>query len=270
MIDKTPARNTIKFNHGIFHLTRNKYLQMKKLKLAYILVFILLNSAALQAQQVRSLWMNVVAGGNSSWILNQNTYGNQEFEYATTFGFTGGIGATYFQKRHWGMNGSLLLTQAGQNYSGVQAQGDADRKVKLTYLEVPLLLMKDIRYMPYPTWISFGPDVLILLKANQLYSRVGGNPLPYPDGMIEGDVKERYKPVDVAIHFSVNRMYNLDYFRKVMFLFSINTAVGITDINARDWQLPNTHDIYGGSHNFYIGMKVGMMFKVARIGRSRW
>lgn len=244
--------------------------KMKKLKLIYIALFILLNSSELKAQQVRSLWLNVVAGGNSCWILNQNTYGNQEFEYATAFGFTGGLGVTYFQKRHWGMNGSVLFTQMGQNYSGVQAQGDADRKVRLNYVEVPLLLMKDIPYMAYPTWFSFGPDVFILLNANQLYSRIGGNPLPNPDGMKEGNVKGRYKPVDVAFNFSVNRMYNLDYFRKMMFLFSINTSVGLTDINSTDWQIPNTHDIYGGSHNFYIGMKVGLMFKVARIGRSRW
>jgi hypothetical protein len=229
-----------------------------------------MTSVAVKAQQAHSVWFNAVLGVNSAWIMNQNAYGNQEFEYATSFGPNGGIGATYFYQRHWGVNGSLLLSQTGQNYSGYQAGGVADRKIKLTYLEVPLLIMKDLRAFQYPTWISFGPDVLILLNANQDYSREGGNSLPNPDGMIDGAVKDRYKPIDIALNFSVNRMYNIDYFRKLMFLVSANTAVGLTDINTKEWQIPNTHDIYRGSHNFYIGIKLGMMFKVARVGGRRW
>jgi len=243
---------------------------MKKSGLGYIVIFILLFSVEVKAQQVHSLWINAVAGLNSTWIFNQNAYGNPEFEYSTSFGLTGGLGATYFYKRHWGLNGSLLMSKLGQSYSGVQAGGDANRKVSLTYLELPLMILKDIPGMPYPTWVSFGPDVLFLLNANQDYSREGGNPLPNPDGMVDGNVKERYKLADVALSFSVNRMYNLDYFRKMMFLFSVNTALGLTDINTKDWQIPNSHDVYGGSHNFYVGFKVGLMFKVARLGGSGW
>lgn len=244
---------------------------MKKLILSYIVILLLLHSVAVKAQQVHSLWLNAVTGLNSNWIVNQNMYGNQEFEYATAFGLTGGLGMTYFYTRHWGFNGSLLITPMGQNYKGYQGGGDADRKISLLYMEVPLLLMKEIPHMQYPTWISFGPDVLILLDANQEYNRVGGTDLPFPERMETANVKERYKPVDVALNFSINRMYNLDYFRKMMFLFSVNSALGLTDITSKDWQYANTHGIYKGSHNFYIGIKVGMMFKVARIGGShRW
>jgi hypothetical protein len=243
---------------------------MNKSGLVYILIFLLLLTVEVKSQQAHSVWINAVSGINNSWIINQNAYGNPEFEYSTTFGLTGGLGATYFYKRHWGLNGSLMVSKLGQNYSGVQAGGDADRKISLTYLEIPLMIMRDIPGMPYPTWISYGPDVLILLNANQKYSRIGGNPIRNPEGMIDGNVKVRYKFADIALSFSVNRMYNLDYFRKIMLLFSANTAFGLTDINSKDWQIPNSHDIYSGSHNFYIGVKVGLMFKVARLGGSHW
>jgi len=243
---------------------------MNKSNLVYILIFLLLLTVEVKSQQAHSVWINAVSGINNTWIINQNAYGNPEFEYSTTFGLTGGLGATYFYRRHWGLNGSITVSKFGQNYSGMQAGGDADRKVNLTYLEIPLMIMRDIPGMAYPTWISYGPDVLILLNANQKYSRVGGNPLGNPEGMIDGNVKERYKLADVALSFSVNRMYNLDYFRKIMLLFSVNTAFGLTDINSKEWQIPNTHDIYSGSHNFYIGVKVGLMFKVARLGGSHW
>lgn len=239
---------------------------MRKLGLGIIIIFMLLLSAEVKSQQVQSLWISALPGFNSIWILNQNAYGNQEFEYASRFGLTGGLGVTYFYRKNWGFNGSLLLSQMGQNYSGYQAGGVANRKIKLSYLEVPLLFMRELPYMQYPTWVSFGPDVLILLNANQKYIRNGGSPLPNPEGMIDGNVMDRYKPFDVALNFSINRMYNLDYFRKMMFLFSVNSMLGLTDINTTAWQIPNKHDIYKGSHNFYIGIKVGMMFKVARLG----
>jgi len=239
---------------------------MRKLGLGYIIIFLLLLSAEVKSQQLHSLWISALPGFNSNWILNQNAYGNQEFEYASRFGLSGGVGVTYFYRRHWGFNGSLLLSQMGQNYSGYQAGGVADRKINLTYIEVPLLFMRELPYMQYPTWLSFGPDVLVLLNANQKYIRNGGSPLPNPEGMIDGNVMDRYKPFDVALNFSINRMYNLDYFRKMMFLFSVNSMLGLTDINTTAWQIPNKHDIYKGSHNFYIGIKVGMMFKVGRLG----
>ncbi len=243
---------------------------MKKLTIIIILLFMFLNSILVNAQEKKSLWLNLTSGLNSIWIINQNEYGNPEFEYASSFGLTGGMGLTYFYKRHWGLNASLMVSKLGQNYSGVQAGGDTDRKIKLLYLEIPLMVMKDIPGQQYPTWISFGPDVLILLNAEQQYTRTGGYPLPNPDGMIDGNVKNRYSPIDVALSFSVNRMYNLDYFRKMMLLFSMNGALGLTDINSKDWQIPNTHNEYKGSHNFYIGIKVGIMFKVARYGNGSW
>lgn len=248
----------------------NNSKNMERIKIGWILIFLLLHTIVVNAQQVHSLWFNVVSGINSNWILNQNAYGNPEFEYATSFGLTGGMGATYFYKKHWGLNGSLLLTQMGQNYSGVQSGGEAERKVKLTYLEAPLLIMKTIPYMRYPTWISVGTDFMFLLNANQEYSREGGNSLPNPDGMIDGNVKNRYKPFDIGLTFSLNRLYNLDYSRKMMFLFAVNSTFGLTDINSTDWQTPNMKGEYSGSHNFYIGIKAGIMFKVAKLGGRSW
>ena len=162
------------------------------------------------------------------------------------------------------------MSRLGQNYSGEQGGASAKRKVRLTYIEVPFMWMRQIPYREYPTWISAGPNIMVLVKANQEYSRDGGSKLPNPDGMASGEVTERFKPVDVALNFSLNRMVELTYSRSIMFLFSINSSFGLLDINSKEYQLPNTHDIYASSHNFYIGVKFGLMFKVGRVGGSRW
>ncbi len=244
----------------------NKKIQILCLVTLFMAVF----SLKVKAQQVGSLWVNAIAGGNNTWIVNQNAYGNQEMEYAPTFGITGGVGMSYFHDRNWGYNGSVFFSNLGQKYSGYQGGGKAIRNVKLSYLEVPLLAMKNLPEMFYPTWISFGPDIMILLDAKQDYTREGGSPLPNPEGMSNSDTKERFNTVDVAVNLSLNRMYTLDYFQKLMFLISINSSFGLIDINKSSWQIPNTHSYYGKSHNFYIGVKAGIMFKVKRLGYGHW
>jgi hypothetical protein len=256
---------SIHYVHGF------KYGQMKFFIQCVFFCFLQIHAVQAEAQQVNSLWLSGSAGVNSNWILNQNAYGNQEIEYAPTFGFSGGLGGYYFKSRKWGLNGSLLMTQIGQNYTGMQGGAEADRKVKLTYVNVPLLLMKKIPGLKYPSWISFGPEILFLLKADQQYQRdEGGSSLPNPEGMAQGDITDRFKPIDLAVNFSLNRMIEINYFRSIMFLLTFNSSFGLTDINSADWQIPNTKDEYGSSHNFYVGVKAGLMFKVARIGGRRW
>jgi hypothetical protein len=249
---------------------RLKTEHLEKFILNLIIIFLLCISVKVNAQQRGSLWVNVLTGVNNSWIINQNAYGNQEVEYSSAFGMTGGVGMSYFYNREWGFNGSVLASKLGQNYKGYQAGAVAERNVKLLYLEMPLLIMKGISGMEYPTWISFGPDILILLNAKQEYNRDGGANLPNPAGMVDGDTKDRFKPADVAVNLSLNRMYTLNYSRKLMLLLSLNSAIGLTDINTSAWQIPNKHDVYGRSHNFYIGMKVGLMYKVKLLGGRNW
>jgi len=243
---------------------------MKKYILSLAIFFSISFTVKVQAQQRGSMWVNVISGVNNTWIINQNAYGNQEVEYSSAFGLTGGVGMSYFYNRHWGFNGSVLASKLGQNYKGYQAGAVAERDVKLLYLEMPLLIMRNVPGMLYPTWISFGPDILMLLNAEQKYNRDGGSNLPNPEGMYQGDTKDRFKPIDVAFNLSLNRMYTLNYSRKLMLLLSLNSAVGLTDINKTAWQIPNKHDVYGRSHNFYIGVKVGLMYKMKMAGGRHW
>lgn len=237
---------------------------MKKSVLILATFLTIFSFLTVSAQVENSKWINVVTGLNSNWIVYQNAYGNPELEYATSFGFTGGMGMTYFISNNWGVSGNLMATKLGQNYAGIQSDGDAERKVKLSYLEIPLVFMKHITTADNPTWVSFGPDILVLLKAQQEYLRKGGNPLPNPEGMRIGDVRSRFNATDVALTIALNKMYKLDASENVMFLLSFNTAFGLTDINDVEWKIPQLDGSYTGSHNFYVGIKAGLMFKASK------
>jgi len=221
-------------------------------------------SMDVQAQEPNSLWVTANAGICSSLIINQNAYGNGELDYATTIGYAAGLGVDYFISDKWGVNSSVSLAKLGQHYRGTQSGGEAIRKVNLDYIELPLLVMRRIVKAKKTTWIAFGPEFMFLISAKQEYHRTGGSPLPEPDYLTEGttDIKERFKPVDLAFNFSLFRMFDLNYRnRNLLLLMSANMALGLTDINSNDWHTPNMHGDYAGSHNFYIGIRAGLMYK---------
>jgi hypothetical protein len=223
-----------------------------------ILVTILL-SEHLKAQKVGSLWIHALAGLNSNWILSQNAYGNPEMEYSTTFGPNGGGGVDYFFSKQYGFNGSVYLSKLGQNYKGILREVDADRRVKLTYVEVPLLLMLRLTPDSHPFWFSAGPDIMILAKAKQKFTRRGGLPLEN-EYLEDTDITDRFNPIDIALNFNANKMFLLKNTDSRMLVVTLNSAIGLTDINSKEWQLEQMDGTYKGSHNFYIGFKVGLMF----------
>jgi hypothetical protein len=236
---------------------------MKKTDLFLVSFIFYALSIPVQAQQAKSLWLDAHAGINTSFIINQNAYGNGELDYATTFGFTAGPGASYFLSDIWGVNVSLTWAKLGQDYSGLQSSGDATRKVKLNYLELPLLAMRKIKSANHPTWFAFGPEIMFLTVAKQDYHREDGGPLPKAEYLVEGitDIKERFAPIDLALNVSLNKIYDIYENNKLRLLLSANMAIGLTDMNNKDWHTPNMKGDYAGSHNFYLGIKAGLMYK---------
>jgi hypothetical protein len=234
---------------------------MKKLLLFILLILSV--SFTLMAQQAKSLWLDMRAGINTSFIINQNAYGNGELDYATTFGFTAGPGASYFLSEKWGVNTSLTWAKIGQNYSGLQSSGNADRKIRLNYLELPLLAMNKIAWAKQPTWIAFGPELMFLISAKQDYQREDGGPLPNEISMVEGitNVKDRFNPVDLALNITLCKIYDLYENSKFRLLVTANMAYGLTDMNSKNWHTTNLQNKYAGSHNFYMGIKIGLMNK---------
>jgi len=234
------------------------------LKKSIVLLFVLLSFKAF-SQDEGTYYLDARGGFNSIWIANQNAYGNMEMPYGTTFGLTGGLGFSYFADG-WAFNSAPVFSQMGQIYSGEQNGGTAERTLKLNYIQVPLMAMYEIKYTQNPTWIAFGPELSFLLSAKQDYMRTGGYELPKPENLIIGitDVKDRFKPFDLGLAFAVNKLYELNYSDKFMLLLSFNTGFGLLDINSKDWHTPNPKGIYKGSHNFYIGLKGGLLFKLSK------
>lgn len=235
---------------------------MKKLVFSLLLVLLILTGNISFAQLSGSTWLTTSLGLNSCWLLNQNAYGNQEMDYATTFGIQGTIGANYYINSEYGISTGVGFGNFGQNYQGDQGGATATRKVHLNYIQVPIFGMKQLCDPQTPCWLTFGPQLMFLTSATQNYTRDAGNPLPHPEYLPEGkkDVTKWYKPADVMLNLGYTKVYMLRTSDNVRMMWSVNGAMGIFDVNAKDYQIENIHGEYKSSHNFYIGAQIGLMF----------
>jgi hypothetical protein len=231
-------------------------------RLSLVFFFILAGISPVIAQSAKSTWMTTSLGLNSCWILNQNSYGNQELDYGTKFGINASIGANYFINNQYGISTGIAFGNLGQNYQGEQADANATRKINLKYIQVPLLVMKQLRDPQSPCWLTFGPQLMFLASASQTYSREEGSELPHPEYLPEGkkDVTKWYKPADVMLNLGYTKVNYVRTNDKVRMMWTINMAYGLFDINAEEYQIENIHGEYKPSHNFYIGAQIGLMF----------
>jgi len=227
-----------------------------------IIILIVCQVTVAPAQPSRSTWLTTGIGFNSDWIINQNVYGNQELAYSTKFGFTANLGISHFIDREYGLSTGIGIITLGQNYHGEQGEAQATRKVNLNYIQVPLLAMRQLADPKHPCWLSVGPQLMFLTSARQVYSREDGLQLPNPEYLPEGtvDVAKWYKPFDVMLNVGVTNIYEMRTNDWMRMSLSFNGAFGLLDINAKEYQIPNIHETYKASHNFYLSAQIGLIF----------
>lgn len=240
-----------------------KFLRKALLILAISLFF----APAVMSQRGGSFYLEPSAGITSRWIANQAIYGNGELPYVTSFGPYGGFRTYYFATSDLGMNYGIGYRSMGQNYEGEERGANAKRKVKLDYVQIPLLGMFALADREYPTWFSIGPQVCFLAKANQYFTREpGGESMANPQYLPEGDtnVYQWFKPFDLMIVMEFNKMFRFSRAPRLTMNYTLESGFGLIDINDEAYRIPNYRKIYGPSHNMYFGFRVGIMYRAVR------
>ena len=76
----------------------------------------------------------------STWLLNQDdSDAGPELDYESTWGFAGGVSASYNFTDYLGVGLDVLYSDQGQKYRGTQSGTTYTAKATLNYLKLPLL-----------------------------------------------------------------------------------------------------------------------------------
>jgi len=104
----------------------------------------------------------------NTWLLNQDdSDAGPEQDYEVTWGFAGGISASYNFNDYLGVGLDVLYSNQGQKYKGVQSGITYTAKATLNYLKLPLLLRFNSDPNSVVQFNAFlGPQFSFLLSYN--------------------------------------------------------------------------------------------------------
>lgn len=133
------------------------------MKKALLTVVVILAALSVQAQNVR---VGLSGGVNSTWLMNKNVFdANDELDIAASFGGRFGIDAIYSFSEKAGISvGVNFLSTHNQKYTGDDGNNNFDGKVKLNYLDIPLLFRLT---STGGTYFEIGPQFSFLSKAEE-------------------------------------------------------------------------------------------------------
>lgn len=199
------------------------------------------------------IYLGAFASINSSWIFNQNTYGQfgqSELAYKKRFRSIYGFKVGYQAFKGFGVEFNFIPNaHKGQSYRDEISGIVQDRKVSLTYLEIPFWLKYRFRPSLRTYW---GPEIGIsYTKLRSAEQYLNGNFM---------DLTERFQTqnwnamLGIGAEF-VNRSHTVS--------LSLALRAGISnDINADAWQV---NDSYGKSHNFTLGAQIGVNYHFSKV-----
>ncbi len=230
-----------------------------------------------------ALWMFIVTGSfgqnmypgawyigagaslNSTWIINQNTYGEPRLNDVITLNMAGNINIGFEYARHWGIKAELVFSQLGEQFEGTQYGEPATRTIRLNYFLLPVLLKYRVGSEKVKFYIMAGPQFGMLLSATQVYLRNGVNAPIYESpekGSIDvsqSNIMDRQNReagaarLDFGIEITPVRHFMID--------IGSTSSFFITDLNCSAWRILEPNTRYKISHNLYTGVNIGLNYK---------
>lgn len=237
---------------------------MKK-TLTAMLVAVMFTPALLMAQ--KQLYFGLAGTGLSSVITNQNNYGLPfEMDYQLTFGGAGNATIGFDFNKNIGLRLEIGFSKLGQNYKDNYKDTNYTRKVRLNYLQLPLLFKFRTGGEVAKFYVMAGPQFNILLSASQSYLKQEVIydeyyiPVDWSQPILIGKetITERYNPLDILgrIDFGADIRLAQNLFLNA----GLTLAYGFLDINATDYQVPDKDGNYNPSHNIYGGINFGINY----------
>ncbi len=238
-------------------------------------------SAKVNAQKGKELILGVGGAITSTWIYNQNFYGEPECDYAPKYGYAGSFNLGYNFTEHIALLTELQLSHQGQKYKddedGQVWGGNnfqvVERDIKLYYLNIPVFFKYMFGTQSTQFRVMVGPQFGILMDAEQEYLRTEGNSSDlkrrstYVDDkngknfdVTTPNIKNRIEPLDIGIALDVGADISLS--DKFYISAGLRFNYGFKDVNTDPYKLENYKgEPYEPSNNIWGGLYLGINYR---------
>ncbi len=254
---------------------------MKK-TLLFLFICIVLTGFSFKAFSQNKIYAGVNGTLAAPVIINQNNYGQRELPYEVFLAANFGVQVGFETSLNSAVQVEINYTGNGQSYAGSYSGGSLKKDLRLQYLQVPV-------------WYKFNfkKDTAEVRSGSKWYGAAGvfagfllGADMTLSSGNSETDfysfsfkdndnintadlnrlLPQRgnpdYKELFNSFDFGVGLALGVDIFLspKAKLNVELRGLMGIPDINAEEWQLPNRANEYGASRTFNGGLNVGINF----------
>lgn len=196
---------------------------MKKLLLS---VAIVATALSVNAQKFK-----VGLGGafNSTWLMNKNVFdAGDDLDIAMTFGGSFGLKTQYYFNDKLGLELGIMRTGHNQKYEGTYLTYSYSTKLKLRYLDVPLLLRVGGDKGAY---FEFGPQFSFMTSAKEDYSDNLKSILVHKDM----DVKNSLNATNIGVLIGFGA--DVDLSESITLTAGLRIGYGFTDVTKKESDL---------------------------------
>ena len=243
---------------------------MKKYVLIITTLFLLVFFNSM-AQKGKELIFGAGGAVTSTWIMNQNFYGEPEVDYAPKMGYAVSFNLGYNFTENISAIAELQYSLQGQKYEGKQnidgTKYEVKRNIDLRYLNIPLFIKYAFGTDDVKFRVLAGPQIGILLEATQDYTRDGkkqGDELINLDGELfvpyASNITDRFEHIDISIAIDIGADIHIS--DKFYVSAGIRGNYGFKDINAPAYRMPDLDGEYIPSHNAWGGLYVSINYKL--------
>ena len=236
---------------------------MKKIY-SIVLLFLFIGAGLLIAQ--KQLYFGGQGTGYSTWVTDLNNFGRPDMDYVATFGGGGNLYVGFDFSKNFGLILMPGFQKLGQKSKDVLNDTTYARNVKLNYIQLPLMFKFRTSGEVGRFYVMLGPQFNFLMSANQTYYK---NDISYEEQinnpltgkMIklgEETITDRYNSLDILARLDLGAEISLT--DNLFINMGLSFAYGLTDINAPDYQIPNSSGTYNPSHNIAVGFNVGINY----------
>jgi opacity protein-like surface antigen len=202
---------------------------------------------------------------NTVWIVNQNSYGGEEFDYALKLGGGVGLALGYNFSDHLGLQLEVNTSSQGQKYESSKAQPtfESTRDYSLKYITLPVLFKYTSGEGVVKFYFQAGPQFSFLQDAQLTYGFAA------TDVVLDGT--SRYSKTDIGAAFGLGANINVTPFLYIN--AGLNFFYSGNDINSSEktnevgtytdgtWRWPDqSKQEYKASHNATGGLNIGVHY----------
>ena len=249
---------------------------MKKVLILLIACFIV--NVASSQNYLSGVHLGLNGAFNSSSVYYQPTFGSSDF-YGHDFtpAFSAGANVSLSVNDVHEFQLEFLYSSQGQNMSDESGSGadkvTVEKKIKLNYLQVPLVYKYKMWFDPYSAsspmhYFVGGLYTAQLNSANVSFSS-GGSSVSFLEGAGVANPNpifetEDMKDLFLSYDFGLILGYGLEYplAGNLSFTAEVRGNIGLVDVNSLGWRFPVEEYGYKSSTNATLGLRLGIVYNL--------